>query len=142
MFLQSGDKGRGRTCCRWYPSSTLAQTPQPCNPVEGYTDIQRCGPCTHRWDCGSVCVHIHGHVAVVRAAHCEPSRYAPPDLLCQQTKQNKEACGSASGDRSSPLCSCSVGSHRRRSQFNHLYLTDRTSGCRSLRLHPLQGPGP
>lgn len=80
MFLQSGDKGRGRTCCRWYPSSTLAQTPQPCNPVEGYTDIQRCGPCTHRWDCGSVCVHIHGHVAVVRAAHCEPSRYAPPPI--------------------------------------------------------------
>lgn len=46
----------------------------------------------------------------------------PPS--CQQTQENKESSGSASGYRSSSLCSRSAGSQRSRSQFNLLYLTD------------------
>lgn len=76
-----------------------------------------------------VCAHVyiiytHRCVALVSAAQCEPPSIRPSDPSCQQTQQNKEACGSASGYRSSLLCSPSAGSHRRRSQFNLLYLTD------------------
>ena len=81
--------------------------------------------------CVCVCVcsciyHLHTQcrVALVSAAQCEPPSIRPSDLPCQQTQENKEACGSASGYRSSPLCSRSAGSHRSRSQFNLLYLTD------------------
>lgn len=78
-----------------------------------------------------VCVFVlmyisftHRCVARVSAAQCEPPSIRPSDLPCQQTPENKEACGSASRYRSSLLCSRSVGSHRSRSQFNLLYLTD------------------
>lgn len=70
----------------------------------------------------SVCViYTHCRVAVVSAAPCEP----PPR---QQTQENKEAGGSASGCRSSPLCCHSARSRRRRSQFTLLHMTDQETG--------------
>ncbi len=68
----------------------------------------------------SVCVcsctyHFHTHTPLCSPGECSavwaPS-IRPSDLPCQQTQQNKEARGSASGYRSSLLCSRSVGSHR------------------------------
>jgi len=79
---------------------------------------------THLWVCTHI-YHLHtpmcsrGERSVVWAPIDTPLR-SPP----QQRQENKEAGGSASGYRSSPLCSRSAGSHRRRSQFNLLYLTD------------------
>lgn len=85
--------------------------------------------CVYKWtlECVYVLTYIiytHHCVVLVSAAQCETPSIRPSDPRCQQTQENKEACGSASGYRSSALCSRSVGSHRNCSRFNLLYLTD------------------
>lgn len=105
----------------------------PPNPVEGYTDIQRCGPCTHWRGCGSVCAHIRGCVAVVRAEHCEPRRYAPPISSVSRQSRTKRPVGGPVG-RDLLLCVLAPRGHT----GPHLHLTGPVAAAPD----PLQGPGP